>query len=164
MQKMILGGCALLVGCGGVTPMSGDYAMTITVTTNTCGELSGEEVGEEESFDTTIVFNEDGSVVIDGDDDLGCVLEGATMTCDILGEELGTGEEAGMDYVLTMDAAISLEWDTSTTAAGEQTTTLQCDGADCDALNEMLLGEYGSTLPCSSTSNLTAEMPDAPAE
>ena len=141
--------------------MSGDYAMTSTVTSNTCGGLSEAEVGEEERFDTTLVFNEVGSVVIDGDDEMSCVLDGATMSCDILGEEIGTGEDAGMDYVLLMDWTVSLEWDSNTTALGEQTTDLRCEGADCDTVNEMLEAEYGSTLPCSTDYSMTAEMPEA---
>ncbi len=162
MKKMVFGACALLVGCGGITPMSGDYDLTVTLDANTCGEMADGDVGDTDDSTASFVFNEDGSVTIDGEADspFDCALDGATMTCVVEEEEIGSGVEDGLDFSVTMDISVSMVWDSNTTATGDQAQTLNCAGADCEMVNEFYDEEFGATLPCSTTMSIVATYVD----
>ena len=156
MRNLMIGFGLVLVGCGGVTPMTGDYAITTTLLADTCGMSEDSAEGDSDDFESNIVFNEDGSVVIDGDDSVPCTADGATVTCSISDTQAGEGA----DYALIQESSIELVWDSNTSFAGSQTMSLDCEGADCT-----MLEDYGYAFPCSQDWDIVGAMAeDAAAE
>ena len=144
-----------LVGCGGITPMSGDYTGTVTLVADTCGINEDAEVGNSEDFETTIVFNEDGSVVFDDNDDFVCTADGAIVTCALT--DVSSPDEA--DYAITQVLAAEMVWDTNTSFIGSQSVSISCEGADCSVLED-----NGYSFPCSSDYDLAGALAEDAAE
>ena len=155
MRTVLFGLGLALVGCGGITPMSGDYDVTMTLGADTCGMMEDAEDEELEAIVTSIVFNDDGSVVLDGDDSLPCTADGATVTCAFS----DTQTADGADYAITQDVATELVWDSNTSFAGFQTMSVSCEGADCSFLED-----YGYSFPCSVEWDLLGAMAEDAAE
>ena len=155
MRTVLFGLGLALVGCGGITPMSGDYEVTMTIEADTCGMMEDAEDEELEAIVTSIVFNDDGSVVFDGDDSLPCTAGGAMVTC----AYSDTQAADGVDYTITQEMAMELVWDSNTSFAGYQTMNVSCEGADCS-----LLEDYGYSFPCSVESDIVGAMAEDAAE
>ena len=155
MRTSLIGLGCVLVGCGGIAPMSGDYTGTTTLVADTCGIDEDTEVGDSQDFETTIVFNEDGSVVFDDDDDLDCTADGAIVTCTLT--DVSSTDEA--DYTITQILALEIVWDTNTSFTGSQTVSISCEGADCSVLED-----NGFSFPCSSDYDLAGAMAEDAAE
>ena len=153
MRTVLFGLGLALVGCGGITPMSGDYDGTLTLTADSCGMFEDAEVGDPEDFVSNIVFNEDGSVVFaDADDGLECTADGAIVTCSYT--SIPTEDEADDPFDgLVEEGAIELVWDSNTSFTGWQTLSLDCEGADCSVLED-----YGYSFPCSIEWDLVGSM------
>ena len=156
MRNLMIGFGLVLVGCGGVTPMTGDYAGTMTLMADTCGMNEESAEGDSDDFESNIVFKEDGSVVFDEDDNFACTADGATVTCSMSDTQAGEGA----DYALIQEWMAELVWDSNTSFAGSQTMSLDCEGADCG-----LLEDYGYSFPCSTEWDILGAMAeDAAAE
>lgn len=134
--------------------MSGDYDVTMTLGVDTCGMMEDAEDEELEAFVASIVFNDDGSVVIDavGSD---CTADGATVTCAFSDSQT----EDGFDYTITQDVTVEVTWDTNTSFAGFQAISVDCEGADCS-----LFEDYGYSFPCSTDYDLVGAMAEDAAE
>ena len=153
MRTVLFGLGLALVGCGGITPMSGDYDMTITLAADTCG--FDEEAGEAQEIESSIVFNDDGSVVLDGDDSVSCSAKGATVTCDF---SISTPGPDGYDYAIDQEGTLELVWDTNTSFTGWQAITASCEGSDCSLLEDAF------SFPCSTDYDLSGSMAEDAAE
>jgi hypothetical protein len=98
-------------------------------------------LGDESDVTVAFLFNDDGTVSIDGDDSVGCTADGASVTCDATLENPG---QEGYDYTIVQEVAVDLVWDSSSAFSGTQSAEMDCVGADCAAL----LDASDLTLPC----------------
>jgi len=150
MRKVAFFGFAFLVGCGGITPVSGDYDITITYSAATCPLAEGVSVGDTEDVVGNIQFNDDGTVTLDGDTDTLCTAEGTEVTCSA--EFAETSPDA--DYTINQTWTIDLSWDSSTSFTGTQVQDIDCEGGDCELLMEYLELSF----PCDMTLDLVGTL------
>ena len=129
--------------------MSGDYYGTLTLAADTCGMNEDAVVGGSEYFSANIVFNDDGTVVLDDADSFPCTSEGATVTCAFSDSQ--TADD--LDYTITQDITVEMAWDTNTSFAGFQAISMDCEGADWS-----LLEDFGYSFPCSTHYDFVASM------
>ena len=153
MRTVLFGLGLALVGCGGITPMSGVYDVTMTSAADTCGFDEG--VGDSQEFESNIVFNDDGSVVFDGDDSASCSAKRATVTCDF---SISSPGPDGYDYTINQDITFELVWDTNTSFTGWQVVSSACEGSDCSLLEDAF------SFPCSSDYDFVGSMAEDAAE
>ena len=156
MRKVAFFGFAFLVGCGSITPVSGDYDITITYSAATCPLAEGVSVGDTEDVVGNIQFNDDGTVTIDNDADTPCTADGTEVTCTAEFSEAGTDA----DYTINQTWTIDLSWDSSTSFTGVQTQVVDCEGGDCELLMEYLELSF----PCDMTLDLVGTLVEDAAE
>ena len=157
MRNWTIGIGFFLVGCGGVTPMSGDYVVTSTLVSGDCVMLADEEAeeplasGDSMESEMTLDFQDDGSVVIGDDENTECTLKGATVTCSTAGQ-VDFGPE--LDLVLVLSGSSEYVFDSNTSFSGTSSTSMSCEGADCSVLES----SEDVVVPCSSEFDIAGSM------
>ncbi len=144
-----------LFGCEeGIEPKSGPWNFVPgQQTRNTCNY---DDVGGVYG-DFTVSNNGDGTLTIDpedGTDLFECKLDGDDFEC----PERFQGEQSisGYDATLLTHARVEGTFSSATNASGTQHGRVECEGADCSALANLV----GAMLPCEFSENFTASYAD----
>ena len=120
-------------------PTEGEWkAGQFTLTSDTCGAGLGEETDDT----ITLTMVDDASFTLSDEEvSFDCTLSGQDFTCGALEDSMAMdGQDAVLKFVITQSGSFSSE------SAGTLALDWQqsCEGADCDAMAEMM----GMTLPC----------------
>jgi hypothetical protein len=138
---------------GDVEPVDGTYTITSMVGSNGCGNWAGTFNQSVNGRELDLSFPTDDSAVFHWPSELTCSRDGATVTC-ATDEPLVLDDYApDNDAVIMYEDATTLEWSTSTTAAGQWIVDLSCIGEQCEIVAEINHKSY----PCEIVFDWTLE-------